>query len=312
MCYQPDMEENASAPNGCQPQGQENQLVRDAVELVFAHTVLCQTCLPYRDPGPEVRRWQRSQGGAHLEIEAGRVFCPARGEFVDLGLPFGPKPRLILALLNTQALRTGSPEIEVEDSLTAFARRIQGRSPNGHEIRLLKDQLARLAAASIRLAVAYNEQEVRQVQAHLIGEFDLWLPKGPGGRVIWPTTVTLDPRYFASLVTHAVPLHERALAALAHNAMALDIYAWLAQRLHRIDPPRPAFVPWMALKDQFGWHYERTRDFRRDFLTTLRLVLDQYPGAKLKADERGLTLRHSLPPVLCRHSSVITGAKDQR
>ena len=43
----------------------------------------------------------------------------------QIGLPFGPKPRLILAYLNAEALRTGSPEIEVEASLTAFVQRLK-------------------------------------------------------------------------------------------------------------------------------------------------------------------------------------------
>jgi hypothetical protein len=30
--------------------------------------------------------------------------------------------------------------------------------------------------------------------------------------------------------------------------MALDMYAWLAQRLHRIEPAKRAFIPWTALK----------------------------------------------------------------
>jgi hypothetical protein len=36
---------------------------------------------------------------------------------------------------------------------------------------------------------------------------------------------------------------ESALATLAHTALGLDIYCWLAQRLHRIDPRKPAFIP---------------------------------------------------------------------
>ena len=31
-------------------------------ELAFQHTVFCQTGLPYRNPGDEVRLWQRSAG----------------------------------------------------------------------------------------------------------------------------------------------------------------------------------------------------------------------------------------------------------
>ena len=69
--------------------------------VTFQHSILCQTSLPYRDPGGDVRRWQRQQGGAVLEVEAGRAMNPSKGTFVDIALPFGPKPRLILAHLNT-------------------------------------------------------------------------------------------------------------------------------------------------------------------------------------------------------------------
>ena len=70
------------------------------------------------------------QGAANLEVEAGRAFHPGERCFVNFGLPFGPKPRLILVYLNAEALRTGSPVIEVEDSLTAFVCRI-GLSRDG-------------------------------------------------------------------------------------------------------------------------------------------------------------------------------------
>jgi Plasmid encoded RepA protein len=271
--------------------------------VLFQHTVLCQTCLPYRDPGPEVRLWQRSQGAAHLRIEAGCIFHPGEGAFIDVGLPFGPKPRLILAHLNAEALRTGSPEIRVESSLTGFVGRLR-LDRGGRTILTVKDQLTRLAAAEIRMALAYGDGEARQVQAHIIGEFDLWLPKDERQRVLWPAAVTLDPRYFASLSRHAVPLEERALAALAHNAMALDVYTWLAQRLHRIDPGRPQLVSWAALRDQFGWGYGQLRKFRQVFKQTLETVLTQYRGAHLDLTERGVMLYHSLPPVTGRYAVV--------
>lgn len=114
-------------------------------EIAYQHTVLCQISLPYRNPGDDVHEWQREQGNVSLLIEAGRAKHPRTGEWIKLGLPFGPKPRLILAHLNAEALRQGSPSIEVEDSLTAFVRRIQQRPPTGPEIRVFKDQLARLA-----------------------------------------------------------------------------------------------------------------------------------------------------------------------
>jgi hypothetical protein len=153
-------------------------------------------------------------------------------------------------------LRLQSPDIEVEDSLTGFVKRI-GLDPKGRNMRLIKDQLARLSAAQIRMAFAHAEDHSSQVNAHIVGGFDLWFAKDERQRVLWPSTVRLSLDYFESLQRHAVPLDERAIAALSHNAMALDVYAWLAQRLHRVDPGRPAFVAWTAVKDQFGVGYHR-------------------------------------------------------
>jgi hypothetical protein len=64
-------------------------------ELAYQHTVFCQTSLPYRDPGDDVRLWKRRQGVALLEVQAGRIFNPAIDDTVEVGLPWGTKPRLI-------------------------------------------------------------------------------------------------------------------------------------------------------------------------------------------------------------------------
>jgi hypothetical protein len=223
-------------------------------------------------------------------------------------LPFGPKPRLVLAHLNAEALRTGSPEIEIEASLTAFVKRI-GLDPKGRNMRIIKDQLSRLSAAQVRMAVIYSEEHIRQVNAHIVSGFDLWFPKDDRQRVLWPSTVCLSLDYFASLTKHAVPLDERAIAALSHSAMALDVYCWLAQRLHRVAPARPAFVPWNALRDQFGWHYSTVRKFRQNFRVVLGLVCTQYRGARIEAEQSGLILRHSAPPVKARMALVAKASR---
>jgi hypothetical protein len=57
---------------------------------------------------------------------------------------------------------TGTAEIEVETSLNAFVKRI-GLASKGDSIRIIKDQLAKPAAAQIRLAVAYGDDHARQV-----------------------------------------------------------------------------------------------------------------------------------------------------
>mgnify|MGYP000708730157 CR=1 FL=1 len=82
--------------------------------------------------------------------------------------------------------------------------------------------------------------------------------------------------------------------------MALDIYTWLAQRLHRIPREKPQFITWAAIKGQFGVDFGRMTHFRETFLLALRQVLACYPKAKIEVDHGGLTLRNSPPPVSAR------------
>lgn len=261
----------------------------------FLHTVQCQCGLPYADPGDAVREWDRKQGFASLRIEAGSALDPATGGFVRVGLPYGEKPRLVLIHLASEAVRTGSPVVDVEDSMTAFARSL-GLDTNGPSLRHLKDQLARLAAATVRFGVVDGGRAV-QINTQIVSALDLWYPAEPGQRVLWPSTVRLGTDYFQSLARHAVPLDRRAVGALSSSSMALDVYVWLAQRLHRVPVGKPQRVTWVNLDGQFGQGFARLRDFRRAFLATLHQVTAVYPAARLDVDEGGLLLWTSPPPV---------------
>ena len=161
--------------------------------------------MPYRDPGEDVRVWDRSNGHAALRITAGSYMSPATSSFVDVGLPFGPKPRLILAHLNTEALITGKPEIETERTLTAFVSNGLGLANSGRNMNVIKEQLTRLAACSVRLGMVKDGQAVT-VKSDVISTFSVWLEKDVRQRVLWPSIIQLDPKYFESLQRHAVPL----------------------------------------------------------------------------------------------------------
>ncbi len=41
----------------------------EAQSILYQHSVLCQTCMPYRDPGEAVRLWQRKNGIVRLELQ---------------------------------------------------------------------------------------------------------------------------------------------------------------------------------------------------------------------------------------------------
>ena len=75
-------------PGGIKPpSAQERRLLElpplDADDaILYQHTVLCQTCLPYRDPGDEIRLWSRRNGYVRLELQAGRAYDGRLEDFV--------------------------------------------------------------------------------------------------------------------------------------------------------------------------------------------------------------------------------------
>lgn len=277
--------------------------------ILYQHSVLCQTCLPYRDPGAAVRTWERVNGHVSLLLAAGQAFNPDTRKFVEVGLPFGPKPRLVLYHLNAEALRTQSPVIELEDSLTAFVKRTLSLDPKGRNIRTVKEQLTRLSASDFKIGTMSGEGRAVTLKGSVIEGFELWVTKDPKQRTLWPSTVQFSQRYFESLMKHAVPLNETAVARLSHNAMALDMYTWLAQRLHRVEEGKNVLVPWASLHEQFGNGYAHIRQFRCVFVRTLRQVKVVYPGAKFDLNQGGMKLWHSRPPVARRLLPVVSGPK---
>lgn len=272
----------------------------DPRSILFQHTVLCQTFLPYRDPGDDARTWERQNGHVHLKVLAGEAMHPVQQRLVEVGLPFGPKARLVLMHINQRALLAKSPEIEVQHSLTEFVRKALKLGDGGRTIRTVKDQLSRLSASTIRFGIAKDGHAVT-INTPIVTAFDIWFPKDERQHVLWPSTVRLSADYWESLKTHAVPLKETAVAALSHNAMALDIYAWLAQRLHRIPKQgRRPLIAWPLLHEQFGVGYQELKHFRAPFKQALQQVKVVYPSARFDLDQRGLSLDNSPPPVLPR------------
>jgi hypothetical protein len=97
-------------------------------------------------------------------------------------------------------------------------------------------------------------------------------------------------------------IEESAVRAIANNSLALDVYAWLAYRLHVLVKPTP--VSWQALKQQFGAGFNRMDNFKTTFTANLRLALAVYREAKVEGAQDGLILHPSPPPVAPRIVAV--------
>ena len=276
--------------------------LQHALWVVYHHTVLAQTIMPYRDPGDGVRDWEHRNGFAMLSMGARRVLDPLAEKWVTPGLPFGAKPRLIMSHLTTALLASPTPEIATERTVTKFLAKVMSMDQNGRNIRTVRDQMMRLAACDITVGVITAPGKAVQRHTRLSDGYEVWAKRetdesGNEIRVLWPTVIRFSERFFESVKEHSVPLNERHLIGLSNSALALDIYVWLAQRLRRVNEGVPTSITWASLMEQFGQNYARERKFRETFLDALKCVLVLYRDAKVELTGCGLKLFYSKPPV---------------
>jgi Plasmid encoded RepA protein len=273
----------------------------DPTELRYLHVVLAQCGLPYREPAPNLPFYEKRNGRTSLVLTPGVLLDPKTRRAGMQGIPYGAKPRLLMIHLCTEAKIRKSPEVEIADSMSAFMQDLGLAVTGGKNgsIGRFKEQLNRLAATRMQL-LFQDEEKVSMVNATSpISRYDVWFPRSPNQRMLWPTTVTLSNEFYESLMgQNALPLDARAIRALQQSAMALDVYTWLAHRLCRIPRNKPAPISWFALQAQFGPEYSDRYKFRQDFREALGKVLAVYRDANIDLPHGGtLTLRRSNPPV---------------
>ena len=279
---------------------QESKLLDVAIEIygnsprgddmAFTHAVFCQVGLPRSKV--EGREFMRQSGAAWVNVQAGYL-DEGRGP-VQQPIPYGALPRLALAHLSTHAVRHKTREIPIGDSAAQFLE-LMGMDTQGARYANLRRQMHALAAC--RLQLGYKG---RTFNGQAIEQFDAWLAnKGTKQRALWPGLMVLSEHFYSSLLDGAVPLDLRALHALKGSALALDVYAWLAYRLHRVEG-RGVTLHWASLREQFAQEYtgkDADKNFKGAFLPQLRKVLTVYPQAKVKPVRGGLLLLGSPPPI---------------
>jgi len=279
----------------------------DPDDLAFVHSAFASTFLPYRNPPDGARDYHRTNGRASLVVSAGHLMTPD-GEMVLQGIPYGAKPRLLMTHMCTEAVRLRSPVVPIGDSMSAFMRSLGFKVTGGKHgtIGRFKDQLNRLAASRLQLGFNFGDHTTT-VNTQLVDRFDVWFPRDPGQRVLWPSEIVLSDKFYGHLKDHALPLDPRALKALQHNARALDIYTWLAHRLPRVKKRGGDRVSWAALHGQFGGEMHDRSRFRRDFKKALFLAMTVYRDARVEQVDGGVLLKASRAAVKVRTAPAVLG-----
>lgn len=276
----------------------------DAAELTFSARELVQATLPHQTPRGNPPVWSRTNGNYTLRIRPGYKTDPQTKQDVCIGYPYGNVPRLLLFWLTTEALRTGSRRLELGGSLAGFMRELgldPGRGGRWSDRARLHDQTERLFNASI--SFEYSGQDRRQwINMEVTSQGEMWWDfKQPDQSDLFTSWVELGEKFYEALIAHPVPLDMRTLQALKSSSMALDIYAWLAYRSHRVNQAKKAaFISWKQMYQQFGASYSNLNNFRTYAKAALRKVLAVYHHLKVEEVRGGLKISPGFPLITSR------------
>ena len=268
----------------------------DDREMLFQAAAMCQVYLPRKELTDPSQMWETESGKFTMSVIPLPISTNAITHKNDfLGLPYGTRARIILANINSVAVQQQSRIIDVSSgNLTQFVKEMD-MTDGGSQINGVREQIARLSNCIMRLTF---DGEAFQDSSNMpiVSRFTVF----KDGRQVqrWPEYIELSEQYFNNLVEHAVPLARTHIAALSNHSTAIDLYCFLAHRLHRIPQGRPQFLGWKTLKDQFGNEYSRMVDFRINFKRTCQLVQSVYRDAKIEEKgAKGLMLYNSPTPI---------------
>ena len=263
-------------------------------DMGFMARLLALCSLPRTNPGNRLQ-YTRINGPYKLIMIAGG----------DNKLPFGNLPRLLLAWVCTEAVRTQSRELVLGSSLSGFMRQLgvfgsDSGGSRGDRTRL-RNQMKRLFHASVQL-IHEDKQGIMSVSSFVADRTELWWdPKRPDEAVLWESKIELGEKFFNEIVSRPVPMDMNILRSLKRSSLGLDLYQWLTYRTFSLQSSLR--LSWRQLYRQFGADPAKARnkltvnDFRKDSLRELRKIKTAWPDLNYTTAKGVLILSPSKPAI---------------
>ena len=259
-------------------------------DLGFMARLLALCSLPRTNPGDQLR-YVRRNGPYTLVMNAVGLHK----------LPFGNLPRLLLAWVCTEAVRTRKRELVLGRSLSKFMRTLGVYSSAGGVATRLRNQMKRLFNAHVQL-VYQDEHGEANVGSSVADRSEFWWnPRRPNEPSLWESKIYLGEAFFHEIIRHPVPLDMNILKALKRSSLGLDLYLWLTYRTFALT--RPVRITWRQLYRQFGPHPAKASDnvtiqnFRRKALRELKKIKLAWPGLNYATAPGVLILLPSAPAI---------------
>ena len=273
---------------------QVNQLVtasEEDADLGFMARMMALCCLPRTNPGNRTQ-YVRRNGPYTLVMSTNGLHK----------LPYGNLPRLLLAWVSTEAVRTRSHVLILGPSLSKFMRELGVYSSGGGNAGIkLRNQMKRLFDCTIKLT--YNDENVERFVNSPIaarGEF-WWNERKPDQPSLWESKIELGWDLFNEIINHPVPLDMNTLKALKRCSLGLDLYLWLVYRTFTLRAPLR--LTWRLLYGQFEANPAKASDketikfFRRKVLRELKKINLAWPELNYSTAPGVLILHPSTPTI---------------
>ena len=243
-------------------------------EMGFMARLMTLCSLPRTNPGDR-KEYVRRNGPYALVMSAGGLNK----------LPFGNLPRLLLAWVCTEAVRTQSRELVLGRSLSEFMRKVgmedRSGSERGDRTRL-RNQMKRLFGCTVSM-IYEDSSGYKRVSSLVADAHEFWWdPKRPDESMLWESKIELGEKFFNEIIQHPVPLDMNILKALKRCSLGLDLYLWLNYRTFAIRSPLQ--FTWRQLYRQFDENPIKApgkraiQDFRRKVLRELKKIKIAWPA----------------------------------
>ena len=258
--------------------------------LAFVTRTLALCSLPRTDPGNR-KEYVRRNGPYTLYM------LPGGGN----KLPYGNLPRLLLAWICTEAVKTQSRGLVLGRSLSQFMKKLDllydGGGTYGIRTRL-RNQMNRLFHTQISL-IYEHDQGRASISSLIADRTDLWWDtKRPDQTALWDSTIRLGENFFQEIIQHPVPINMNTLSALKRSSLGLDLYLWLLYRTFALK--KPLKLSWRQLYRQFGADPDQAvdkftvRNFRADCLRELTKIRLAWPALNYALPRGALEIRPCL------------------
>ena len=270
-----------------------NQLVEASEadpDLGFMGRTMALCSLPRSNPGNR-KEYKRVNGPFTLYMVAGG----------GNKLPFGNLPRLLLAWVSTEAVRTQSRELVLGRSLSEFMRTPDIYSSSGRVHTRLRNQMKRLFGCTVTMV--YEEPGgFARVSSFVADKHEFWWnERKPNESSLWESKIYLGEQFFNEIIRHPIPIDMNTLTALKRSPLGLDLYLWLTYRTFALRAPLR--LTWRLLYSQFGAHPAKASDnntvqaFRYKVLRELKKIKLAWPDLNYSTAKGVLILLPSTPAI---------------